>query len=206
MEELNRQILLMETKKQELKNKLEKLQQLQEKKSKIDHQYSLLEELENLFRGKKFVEFIARTRLDYIAKEASRQLKEITRGRYALELNSEGEFVIRDDFNGGIRRPPHTLSGGEIFLTSLSLALALSSNIQLGKSSLEFFFLDEGFGTLDVESLDLVMGSLERLHSSQMSIGVISHVEEIKQRMPRRLIVKPAVPGLCGSRIEIEIN
>lgn len=206
VEELNRQILLMETKKQELKNKLEKLQQLQEKKSKIDHQYSLLEELENLFRGKKFVEFIARTRLDYIAKEASRQLKEITRGRYALELNSEGEFVIRDDFNGGIRRPPHTLSGGEIFLTSLSLALALSSNIQLGKSSLEFFFLDEGFGTLDAESLDLVMGSLERLHSSQMSIGVISHVEEIKQRMPRRLIVKPAVPGLCGSRIEIEIN
>ncbi len=176
---------------------------LAEKKA-VDHKYGLLEDLESLFKGKKFVEFIAKTQLSYLAKDASRKLKDITRGRYALELNTEGEFIMRDDFNGGARRPTHTLSGGETFLTSLSLALALSSHIQLGKSSLEFFFLDEGFGTLDSDLLDIVMNSLERLHSEKLSVGIISHVEELKQRIPRKLIVQPAVAGVCGTRVEIE--
>lgn len=86
----------------------------------------------------------------------------LTRQRYAIEVDSEGGFVMRDDANGGVRRPVSSLSGGETFLTSLSLALALSAQIQLrGEYPLQFFFLDEGFGTLDQDLLDTVVTALE---------------------------------------------
>ncbi|MFP3821926.1 SbcC/MukB-like Walker B domain-containing protein, partial [Bacillus sp. SIMBA_008] len=87
--------------------------------------------------------------------------------------------VMRDDANGGVKRPVSSLSGGETFLTSLSLALALSAQIQLrGQYPLQFFFLDEGFGTLDQGLLDTVVTALEKLQSDNLSVGVISHVQE----------------------------
>ena len=98
-----------------------------------------------------------------------------------------------------------TLSGGETFVTSLSLALSLSAHIQLrGQHPLEFFFLDEGFGTLDPELLDVVMSSLERLRLERMAIGLISHVPELRERVPRRLVVEPAEPGGRGTRVRLE--
>jgi len=204
LSEMKNHLLIQATAQQEVARRLQARQEIESKKQSIDHKYGLIEELENLFKGKKFVEFIARTQLSYIAREASAKLRDITRGRYALELNGEGDFIVRDDFNGGVRRATHTLSGGETFLTSLALALALSSHIQLGRASLEFFFLDEGFGTLDAETLEIVIDSLERLHSEKLTVGVISHVEELKQRMPRRLIVTQAIPGISGSTVAIE--
>ena len=140
-----------------------------------------------------------------MAQHASERLKQLTRNRYALELSADGRFVMRDDFNGGVRRPATTLSGGETFLTSLSLALALSTQIQLqGQYPLEFFFLDEGFGTLDPELLDVVMNTLEKLHMENMTIGVISHVPELRQRLQRRLVVQPAEPAGRGTRVVVE--
>ncbi|WP_036666975.1 SbcC/MukB-like Walker B domain-containing protein, partial [Paenibacillus darwinianus] len=107
--------------------------------------------------------------------------------------------------NGGIRRPVGTLSGGETFLASLALALALSSQIQLrGRYPLQFFFLDEGFGTLDPDLLETVITALEKLHTDKLSVGVISHVPELRARLPRRLIVAPAEPSGAGSRIRLE--
>ncbi|NLK22394.1 MAG: AAA family ATPase [Epulopiscium sp.] len=188
-----------------MKQNLESIVELNDKKAVLDRTFSLLEDLYRLVQGNKFVEFAAYNRLRYIAKEASKTLKEITRGRYALELDGDGNFIMRDDFNGGIRRSATTLSGGETFLTSLSLALALSSQIQLNNTSpLEFFFLDEGFGTLDNNLLDIVMGALEKLHSQQLCVGIISHVEELKSRIPIKLIVEPARQGLSGSKVKIE--
>ncbi len=203
LERATNRLLLSEAKQADMGIRMQELTRLETQKREIDRQYELLEELESIFKGKKFIDFIARTRLHYMAKEASKTLRDISRGRYALELNPEGEFVIRDDFSGGVRRPTHTLSGGETFLTSLALALALSSHIQLGKASLEFFFLDEGFGTLDVEVLDLVIGALEKLHSEKLSVGIISHVEELKYRIPRKLIMNPARPGISGTTVNI---
>lgn len=202
--ELNKQLILLEAELADMQVRLKAKQEILNKKQILDQEYGLLEDLESLFRGKKFVDFIARTQLGYIAREASNNLKDITRGRYALEINADGDFVIRDDFNGGVRRATHTLSGGETFLCSLALALALSSHIQLGRASLEFFFLDEGFGSLDPDTLDIVIDSLESLHSDTLSVGVISHVEELKQRVPRKLIVNQAVPGISGSKVTIE--
>jgi len=92
-------------------------------------------------------------------------------------------------------------------LTSLALALALSSQIQLrGKYPLEFFFLDEGFGTLDPELLDTVVTALEKLHSDRLSVGVISHVPELRARLARKLAVIPAEQAGEGSRIVMETN
>ena len=128
----------------------------------------------------------------------------MTKGRYVLEIDDNLNFVIRDNYNGGLRRSIKTLSGGETFLTSLALALALSSQIQLkGSAPLEFFFLDEGFGSLDSELLDIVMESLEKLHSEKLSVGIISHVEELKNRVPVKLLVTPNDGG-NGSKISIE--
>ncbi|MBZ9636942.1 AAA family ATPase [Clostridium sp. FP1] len=190
---------------EEMERKLKEFAALIIKRSEVEHMLGLLRELDTLIQGNKFVEYVAMKQLKYISLEASKRLKEITRGRYALELDADGAFVMRDDFNGGTRRETNTLSGGETFLTSLCLALALSSQIQLkGSAPLEFFFLDEGFGTLDTDLLEIVMNSLEKLHSSTLSVGIISHVEELKNRVPIKLIVTPAEQGQGGSKVKLE--
>ena len=141
-----------------------------------------------MFEGNRFVEYLSQIYLNNIIIEASERLSNMTNNRYSLEMNENYLFVISDNFNGGLRRAADTLSGGEVFLTSLSLALALSSQIQLkGSAPLEFFFLDEGFGTLDSALLDTVMTSLENLKGDNLSVGIISHVDEIKARLPMKL-------------------
>lgn len=186
--------------------KHERWQELEKRREDLEKQRGLLATLRDLFRGNRFVEFIAQEQMEMVAAAASERLKHLTRGRYALEINSEGGFIIRDDMNGGWRRPVSSLSGGETFQTSLALALALSTQIQLrGKYPLEFFFLDEGFGSLDQVALDTVMASLERLHGEKLTVGIISHISELKQRMPRRLIVEPPEPAGRGSRVRMEM-
>ena len=182
------------------------MKDLRKEIKKVKHELSLLDEINKLIMGNKFVEFVATNQLKYIALEASKRLSSITRGRYALEIDENLNFIMRDNMNGGQRRSVDSLSGGETFLTSLSLALALSSQIQLkGNSPLEFFFLDEGFGSLDTELLDVVMESLENLHSDKLSVGIISHVEELKNRVPVKLLVSPCDVGK-GSRVKIEYS
>ncbi|MGN7761158.1 AAA family ATPase [Paenibacillus sp. 22594] len=164
-----------------------------------------LSKLQTVLRGNAFVEYIAEEQLMQVCQAASQRLRFLSKQRYALEVDSGGGFVIRDDGNGGVRRPVSTLSGGETFLTSLSLALALSAQIQLrGQYPLQFFFLDEGFGTLDPDLLDTVITSLERLHNDQLSVGIISHVPELRARLPRKLVIVPVEPGGGGSRIILE--
>ena len=189
-----------------MKKDLEKKKTIKSEYDEVSNDYRLLDEIDRIIQGNKFVEYVATNHLKYIALEASKRLSTITNGRYALEINDALEFVMRDNFNGGERRGVDTLSGGETFLTSLSLALALSSQIQMkGNAPLEFFFLDEGFGSLDVELLDTVMESLEKLHSSNLSIGIISHVEELKNRVPVKLVVTAGEIGE-GSKVKIEYS
>ena len=193
------------TESESIKKKLEEQMDILHIKAKQEHKLALLSDLEKLFKGKKFVEFIAANQLKYISIEASKKLKDITNGVYGLEVDENGKFIIRDYKNGGAERDASTLSGGETFLASLALALSLSSQIQLkGTAPLELFFLDEGFGTLDDNLLDVVMSSLERLHHERLSVGIISHVESIKNRVPVKLILTPAEAGIGGSKVKIE--
>lgn len=178
--------------------------------TELSQKSGLLEQIQKLLKGDKgkdnsFVDYIAEERLRYVAAKASETLGFITRYKYALELDINAGFIIRDNGNGGISRMVSSLSGGETFLASLSLALALSEQIQLkGQSPLEFFFLDEGFGTLDNQLLDTVIDSLERLSSKDRIIGIISHVPDLRARIARRLIVDPPTSEGEGSQVRIE--
>lgn len=190
----------------DLQAKQRRWQELEEQRTLLTTSLNNLEDLRSLLRGNAFVDFLAEEQMSRVAAEASVRLGQLSRHRYALETESGGGFVIRDDGNGGARRAVTTLSGGETFLTSLSLALALSAQIQLrGHYPLEFFFLDEGFGTLDPELLDVVISTLERLHFENLHVGVISHVPELRSRLQRRVIVEPAEPGGRGSRARLEL-
>ena len=189
----------------EMKKNIERVNEIDKQLKKLEVRKDSLDEIGKMTKGKRFVEFVARNHLKYVARVATEKLKDITRGRFGLVLNSESAFEIVDNYNGGITRDASSLSGGETFLTSLALALALSTKIQLkGNTSMEFFFLDEGFGTLDVETLDTAMTALEKLYTDNLSVGIISHVEEIKNRVPIKLMVSPPVPGVRGSKVEIQ--
>ncbi|MBB3108983.1 exonuclease SbcC [Paenibacillus phyllosphaerae] len=190
---------------EDLQSKRERWLALEQKRSAMESLCGRLKSLQTVFRGNAFVEYVAEEQLVQVCRAASERLGYLTKRRYALEVDSGGGFVIRDDASGGIRRPVSTLSGGETFLASLALALALSGQIQLrGKYPLQFFFLDEGFGTLDPELLDTVITALEKLQNDKLSVGVISHVPELRARLPRRLIVTAAEPSGRGSLVALE--
>ncbi|WP_232696677.1 AAA family ATPase [Brevibacillus daliensis] len=190
----------------QLEKNHERWQSMTQEMTEVTDEQSRLDELRKLFEGKAFVQYIAEEKMTTIARDASYHLARMTKGRYALEIGDGGEFVLRDEAAGGMKRPVQTLSGGETFLTSLALALALSVEIQMRGGRLEFFFLDEGFGTLDSELLEIVLDALEKLRMDHFTIGLISHVPELKLRMPRRLIVTPAEPMGAGSKITLEVE
>lgn len=158
----------------------------------ICRERNLILKLKEVTRNNKFLEYIATEYLSDISSLASSTLLNLTDGRYYL-VYTNNNFQVSDNYDGGNLRGVNTLSGGETFLVSLSLALALSQTI-CAKSfkTIEFFFLDEGFGTLDSNLLDTVMNALEKLKSSRFTIGVISHVEELKHRIESKIIVKKA--------------
>jgi exonuclease SbcC len=191
----------------QLEARHKKWQELEELRVDLAQKTERLETLQSVFRGNVFVDFLAEEQLAAIAQDASSRLGQLSGGHYALEIGEDCNFQIIDHFSGSIRRSVNTLSGGETFLASLSLALALSSHIQLrGTYPLEFFFLDEGFGTLDPELLETVITALETLQQERMVIGVISHVPELRQRLARRIYVEPAEPLGRGSRVHLEVG
>ena len=137
-----------------------------------------LKELTSLFKGKKFTEYIAAIYLQELCHRANERFFPLS-GR-TLELVFEDNVIlIRDYLNEGKTRLVKTLSGGQTFQAALSLALALAE--QTGRGEDHFFFLDEGFGTLDRDSLETVMATLRQISREGRIIGLISHVEEMKQ-------------------------
>ncbi|TXK91080.1 SMC family ATPase, partial [Parageobacillus sp. SY1] len=206
VDEAMQQVGAAQNKVEELTEKHKRFTELEKKQQELAALMDRYKHLQSILKGNSFVEFMAEEQLIQVTRMASERLSSLTRQRYSLEVDSQGGFLIRDDANGGVKRPVTTLSGGETFLTSLSLALALSAQIQLrGEYPLQFFFLDEGFGTLDAELLDTVISALEKLHSQRLSVGVISHVQEIRSRLPKRLIVEPAEPSGRGTRVRLEV-
>ena len=171
-------------------------------KEKIEKKLNPAKEMTELLKGRKFLDFLSAGKLQSITRIASETLQRITNGRYRINVDEKSDFSIMDNFNSAVRKP-QSLSGGETFMVSLCLALALANQIQLkGKSKLEFFFLDEGFGTLDSELLEIVFSVLENLKVEGMTVGIITHVEEIKNRVARKLMVYPAQVGISGTIVK----
>ncbi len=176
----------------------------------INRKINLAEEIESLTKGKALVNFIAEFHLHSVMRRASYLLSELTRRRYRLEGESKSTGVtvnLVDDWNAGTKREVDTLSGGETFLASFALALALSEQISTpANSNLDCLFIDEGFGSLDSESLDTVFDSLERLRGRKRLIGVISHLAAVKERLTAFVEVQPPTPDGAGSRAVIRYS
>ncbi len=191
-----------------MREALERKRKLDEELRELRKASGLHRELEALLRGKALVEYLVASRFQGILSRASFYTAQLSQGRYVLQ--GEGtELVVIDYRNGGSPRSPNTLSGGETFLVSLSLALALSEAIQLGRRGgappIEFFFIDEGFGALDEESVGAVLELLYRLVDKGLHVGVITHVEALRHGIPRKLLVHPPTQER-GSRVEILVG
>jgi exonuclease SbcC len=156
-----------------------------------------LNEMIGSSQGDKFAKFAQGITLDQLIYLANKHLNilspryELKRG---LDSNKLLEIEIVDGFQGDVVRGVNTLSGGESFIVSLSLALGLSS-LASQKISIDSLFLDEGFGTLDSDSLELALNALNQLKDSGKMVGVISHVEALKERIPLQVKVLPKGDG-----------
>lgn len=144
--------------------------------------------------------YVLQTYLEEVLKVANQRLGLLTKNRYQFELNQDSgsfknqtglEINVYDD-NAGNSRSAHTLSGGESFIAALALALSLAEVIQeqAGGVLIEALFIDEGFGSLDEEALEMAMEALETIENEGRMIGIISHVSELKARIPQQLQIK----------------
>jgi exonuclease SbcC len=159
-------------------------------------QYDLWQQLNSLIGsadGAKYRKFAQGLTLDHLVYLANQQLQRL-HGRYQLGRRSSGELELEviDTWQADVARDTKTLSGGESFLVSLALALALSDLVS-HKTSIDSLFLDEGFGTLDGETLEVALDALDNLNANGKMIGVISHVEALKERIPVQLKVHKSV-------------
>lgn len=156
--------------------------------------------------------YVLAARLEEVAQAGSLRLRRMSGGRYEFVHSDKAGprgrrgglgLDIRDDYTGAIR-PAKTLSGGETFMASLSLALGLADTVaaESGGLVLDTLFIDEGFGGLDADTLDAVMGVLDELRTGGRVVGVVSHVDEMRQRIPSRLHV---VRGREGSHLQATI-
>ena len=168
-------------------------QQMRADAETYDANAQLAESLALELRRDRFIAYVQREAMHLLAADAGERLLTLSSGRYRLVVRDEAFFVV-DRLNGDERRSVRTLSGGETFLASLALALALSERLpeiagRGGAMSLESLFLDEGFGALDQDSLDTAIGGLETLAGGQRLIGVISHIPEVAERLSDRVEV-----------------
>ena len=146
--------------------------------------------------GRTFRRFAQGLTLDRLLAHANERLLEL-KPRFALERGAGGDMLIQvvDHDMGGEVRGVHNLSGGERFLVSLALALGLAEMSTGGGLRIESLFIDEGFGALDTSSLGQAIAVLEHLHATGRRVGVISHVEEVKERIPVKIEVSPVARG-----------
>jgi exonuclease SbcC len=151
-------------------------------------------------RADQFLAFVQEEALLRLAEDGARHLRALSQGRYSLHCEDQ-EFCVTDHWHADRKRSVRTLSGGETFLASLALALALAESLASlsaegrANDALESLFLDEGFGTLDPETLDVVVQAIEALHGGQRLVGVVTHISELAERLPARVEVGRSAAG-----------
>ncbi len=190
--------------KQNLATKLERLETLNAlngEKSALQEKYNRENEMCELLRGKALLEYVAEEFIDDITHMATNRLQDLIDGRYILKYKDK-EFFVIDNFNNGEERSACTLSGGELFVVSLSLALSISDALLTRSDKrIDFFFLDEGFGTLDKEYCDYIVSTLCKIGAGSLLVGLISHIPELQEKITHKFIVtKPTANS--GSKVE----
>lgn len=181
---------------QNIKKSEDKIKELEKKKESF-RVWVKLNEMIGSSSGDKFAKFAQGITLDQLIYLANQHLK-ILSPRYELQRSIDTgkllEIEVIDGFQGDVVRPVSTLSGGESFIVSLALALGLSA-LASQKIAIDSLFLDEGFGTLDSDSLEMALNALNALQSSGKMVGVISHVEALKERIGVQIRVVPRGDG-----------
>ena len=198
LEELSENLTIINQEAGRIANEISRLASNLETIAKLtkEHEEILLREedlktLKSLFKANGFVDFVSSVYLQNLCNAANERFQKMTRQRLSLELTDDNNFQVRDFMNGGNVRNIKTLSGGQTFQASLALALALADNIQkMSGSDENFFFLDEGFGSLDKDSLDIVFETLKSLRQENRIVGVISHVDEMQQEISTYLKIE----------------
>lgn len=168
-------------------------QDLEERKVALQAQEQIYHTLSQDLQSNKFQEYILDSLQQELANRASVLLQQLSEDRYILQIES-GDYWVSDNWNGGEKRRIRTLSGGETFAASLSMALALSEKLSMG-IELGSLFLDEGFGTLDSETLESVTQILESLRQQDRLIGVITHIQSLAERLPTQIHVRKSING-----------
>ena len=181
-------------------NKIKSIKEEIERKQKEFKTLDMLNTLIGSSDGGKYRKFASLITLDMLISIANHHLKSLN-DRYTLKRGEkELDIEIIDGYQADIKRPIETLSGGESFIVSLSLALALSDLVS-DKTKIGSLFLDEGFGTLDSETLEAVLSALNSLKNQGRIVGIISHLEALKDRINRQIKIIKLQGGV--SRIEI---
>ncbi len=179
--------------KQEVKQyeeNISKQKHLIDKIEKLSHRLENIQTCLNLFKSNGFVNFISTKYLHMLCDIANKRFSILTRHALQLEIQEDNSFIVRDFLNNGKIRHIKTLSGGQAFQAALSLALALAEIIHIESPvASNFFFIDEGFGSQDKESLQIVFETLQSLQKNGKTVGMISHVEELKEFIPAHISV-----------------
>lgn len=191
-------LMLQKSQRQLVTEKLNRKDKLDEELSVSLKKYYVWNTLQNTLKSNEFQQFMLVEIEQNLLAGASQLLKEISDERYEL-ATQDGEYMVLDSWNAKEARSVKTLSGGETFLASLALAVSLSDYLA-GNRRLGALFLDEGFGTLDPQALDMVATALENLRTTGRMIGVITHVESLSQSLPARLIVGKNTQGSSVSK------
>jgi exonuclease SbcC len=177
---------------QRLVDRREQAREFAEQRATLLREGRVAKALAGHLRANNFERWLLEEALDLLVDGASRILRELTGGQYDL-MHDKGEFFVVDHHDAGLRRGVRTLSGGETFQASLALALALSEQLagmSTTAASLESIVLDEGFGTLDAATLDVVAATLENLAArGDRMVGVVTHVNALAERVPVRFEV-----------------
>ena len=173
---------------------------LRKEKEKLDNRADDIDTLTKLFKASGFVSYVSAMHLQNLCNQANARFHKMTRHQLQLELYeprpAEYDFQVRDLLNEGRTRAVKTLSGGQKFQVALSLALALADQIHNQSHALHnFFFLDEGFGSLDKDSLGEVFETLQSLRRENRIVGVISHVEDLQQEIQNHLKIEMTEQG-----------
>ena len=200
IQKFNTQIGTIEEKLNQQKSYLERYKKLEQNLTDAESEYERWHKLNDLIGANKLRDYALKSMFDLLIKFANHQMAKLT-SRYILKVKDMKDMVVIDTWNAGEERPVETLSGGESFLTSLALALALSE-LSKGRAQLGALFLDEGFGSLDTETLEVALDALESLRLAGRRGGIISHVQELTRRIPVRIAVKRMGDG--SSTVEVE--
>ena len=183
------------------RNELQRIDEALDQTKKLDEEIAAAREehdvadlLGSRLRSDRFEKWLLVEALDVLVGAASATLYELSSGQYSLRSSAEDEFVVVDHRNADETRSVRTLSGGETFQASLALALALSDQLAelsaAGGAKLDAIFLDEGFGTLDADTLETVAGTIESLGTSGRMVGIVTHVPGLAERVPVRYRVR----------------